>query len=80
MAEWPTFKTPTSMCYYRQQELPFQFALANSFTLCDTYHCSIHASTNIIRLFHWTGTNCPSATGVAAVVNEWDSAGTADIG
>ncbi|MEX0634086.1 hypothetical protein M8494_27465 [Serratia ureilytica] len=32
-------------------------ALANAFTLCDAYHCSIHAGTNTNRLFHWTGTN-----------------------
>ncbi|OQV64949.1 hypothetical protein AK51_04885 [Serratia nematodiphila DZ0503SBS1] len=68
------------MGYYRQQELPFQFALANAFTLCDAYHCSIHAGTNTNRLFHWTGTNGPSAADVAVVVNEWDSPGPADSG
>lgn len=80
MSAWPTYKTPASMGYYRQQELPFQFALANAFTLCDAYHCSIHAGTNTNRLFHWTGTNGPSAADVAVVVNEWDSPGPAEIG
>ncbi|BEM59725.1 phospholipase C, phosphocholine-specific [Serratia marcescens] len=80
MSAWPTYKTPTSMGYYRQHELPFQFALANAFTLCDAYHCSIHAGTNTNRLFHWTGTNGPSAADVAVVVNEWDSPGPAEIG
>ena len=68
------------MGYYRQHELPFQFALANAFTLCDAYHCAIHAGTNTNRLFHWTGTNGPSAADVAVVVNEWDSPGPAEIG
>jgi len=79
MTAWPTHKTPTSMGYYRQQELPFQFALANTFTLCDAYHCSVHAGTNPNRLFHWTGTNGPAAN-VAAVINEWDGPGPADTG
>ncbi|WP_306461288.1 alkaline phosphatase family protein, partial [Pseudomonas fluorescens] len=72
MSAWPTHKTATSMGYYREQELPFQFALANTFTLCDAYHCSVHAGTNPNRLFLWTGSNGPSAAKVAAVVNEWD--------
>ncbi|CAI0937841.1 phosphocholine-specific phospholipase C [Serratia quinivorans] len=80
MSAWPTYKTPTSMGYYRRHELPFQFALAETFTLCDAYHCSIHAGTNTNRLFHWTGTNGPTATEVAVVVNEWDSPGPAKVG
>jgi phospholipase C len=80
MSAWPTYKTPTSMGYYRRHELPFQFALAETFTLCDAYHCSIHAGTNTNRLFHWTGTNGPTAAEVAVVVNEWDSPGPAEIG
>jgi len=80
MNAWPTYKTPTSMGYYRRHELPFQFALAETFTLCDAYHCSIHAGTNTNRLFHWTGTNGPSAANVAVVVNEWDSPGPVGVG
>ncbi|HEJ7041407.1 MAG: phospholipase C, phosphocholine-specific [Serratia liquefaciens] len=80
MSAWPTYKTPTSMGYYRRHELPFQFALAETFTLCDAYHCSIHAGTNTNRLFHWTGTNGPTAAEVAVVVNEWDSPGPPDVG
>lgn len=80
MHAWPTFKTPTSMGYYREQELPFQFALANTFTLCDAYHCSVHAGTNPNRLFHWTGTNGPTGANVAAVVNEWDGPGAVEVG
>ncbi|MHC5789065.1 phosphocholine-specific phospholipase C [Pseudomonas idahonensis] len=80
MSAWPTHKTATSMGYYREQELPFQFALANTFTLCDAYHCSVHAGTNPNRLFLWTGSNGPSAAKVAAVVNEWDGPGAVNVG
>ncbi|KAB0572848.1 phospholipase C, phosphocholine-specific [Ideonella dechloratans] len=72
MTHWPLFKTNTSMGYYTEAELPFQFALANAFTVCDAYHCSLTGGTNPNRLFLWTGSNGASAAGVAAVVNEWD--------
>jgi len=62
MSAWPTAKQTQSMGYYAQQELEFQFALANAFTLCDAYHCSFHGGTNTNRLFHWTGTNDPFGT------------------
>jgi len=35
---WPEFKQPWSMGYYAEAELPFQFALARAFTVCDAYH------------------------------------------
>ncbi|MEB6334353.1 phosphocholine-specific phospholipase C [Serratia rhizosphaerae] len=80
MSAWPSHKTPTSMGYYREPELPFQFALANAFTLCDAYHCSMHAGTNPNRLFLWTGSNGPGPDNSAVVVNEWDHPGSEDKG
>lgn len=80
LSSWPLAKTSTSMGYFQEAELPFQFALANAFTLCDAYHCSLHAGTNPNRLFLWTGTHGPSAAGVASVLNEWDEPGRADEG
>ncbi len=72
MTEWPRHKTNPSMGYYKQRELPFQFALANAFTICDAYHCSLHGGTNTNRMYHWTGTNGAS-NGIAVVTNEWDT-------
>ncbi|WP_428313394.1 phosphocholine-specific phospholipase C [Hydrocarboniphaga sp.] len=60
---WPQYKERQSMGYYREAELPFQFALANAFTICDAYHCAIHSSTNPNRLFMFTGTNGPGGDG-----------------
>ncbi len=37
-----------------EAEPPFQFALANAFTLCDAYHCATQTGTNTNRLFLWT--------------------------
>ncbi|MBK7236032.1 MAG: phospholipase C, phosphocholine-specific [Sterolibacteriaceae bacterium] len=80
MAQWPLHKRDHSMGYYRQAEVAFQHALADAFTLCDAYHCSLQAGTNPNRLFLWSGSNGPTAANVAAVVNEWDSPGPPDQG
>ncbi|WP_338618272.1 phospholipase C, phosphocholine-specific [Pigmentiphaga sp. CHJ604] len=73
MSQWARHKTNTSMGYFKEQEIPFQFALANAFTLCDAYHCSMHTGTDANRSFHLTGTNGPTAQNVAYVTNEWDA-------
>ncbi|WP_307643889.1 phosphocholine-specific phospholipase C [Variovorax boronicumulans] len=74
--QWPRYKSALSMGYYKEAELPYQMALANAFTLCDGYHCSMHAGTNSNRMFVWTGTNGPTGAGVATVTNEWDDSHT----
>ena len=71
--QWARYKTVASMGYLKEAEVPFQFALANAFTLCDAYHCSMHTGTNSNRMFMWAGTNGPTGAGVATVNNEWDS-------
>jgi phospholipase C len=72
MHQWARYKTSQSMGYHKQAEVPFQFALANAFTLCDAYHCSMHTGTDANRAFHLTGTNGPTASNTAFVTNEWD--------
>ena len=59
---WPAAKRNHSLGYFTREDIPFQFALAEAFTICDAYHCAIHAGTNPNRLFIWTGTNDPSGT------------------
>lgn len=78
---WPTFKENQSMGYYREAELPFQFALANAFTVCDAYHCSYHGNTNPNRLFMFTGWNDPFGTGGGPrLYNDNDDLGPAEDG
>jgi phospholipase C len=60
---WPVHKRAQSMGYYQEAELPFQFALARAFTVCDAYHAAIHSSTNPNRLMLFTGTNDPDGLG-----------------
>jgi phospholipase C len=54
---WIPAKTPLTMGYFKRADIPFYYALADAFTVCDAYHCSIFAQTNPNRLFLFTGTS-----------------------
>jgi len=72
MAHWPEPKTQRSMGYFTREDIPFQFAMAEAFTLCDAYHCSIQAGTNANRLFLGSGTNDPHGRGGGPVIDNVD--------
>ena len=48
-------KGPYVMGYYKRADIPFQFALAESFTICDGYHCSVMGPTWPNRMYLMTG-------------------------
>jgi phospholipase C len=54
---WPKFKSDCSMGYYKRADIPFQFALAEAFTICDAYHCSLTTCTDPNRIVFWSGSN-----------------------
>ena len=41
---WPKFKTEYSMGYYTRDEIPFQYVLAKSFTICDATIARLRAA------------------------------------
>jgi len=45
----------TFMGYYTRDDLPYYHALADAFTICDAYHCSVMGSTSSNRLYAMTG-------------------------
>ena len=47
---------PLTMGFYDRRDLPFYYALADAFTVCDQYFCSSLTGTTPNRLFLWTGT------------------------
>jgi phospholipase C len=47
---------PLTMGYYNRQDIPFYYALADGFTVCDQNFCSSLTGTNPNRLYFWTGT------------------------
>jgi phospholipase C len=61
-----------TMGYYEREDLPFYYALADAFTLCDNYHCSVLGPTHPNRLMALTGTIDPSghAGGPVLISNE----------
>jgi phospholipase C len=54
---WPKYKNNNSMGYYRREDILFQFALAEAFTICDAYHCSLTTGTDPNRIIFWSGSN-----------------------
>jgi len=63
MDRWVQAKGPFTMGYFTQADIPFQWALAEAFTVCDHYFCSVLGPTNPNRLYMWTGMIDPGGTG-----------------
>ena len=51
-----------TMGYYKRSDLPFYYALADAFTICDGYHCSVIGPTDPNRLYSMSGTLDPDGT------------------
>jgi len=47
---------PLTLGYHTREDIPFYYALADAFTVCDQNFCSALTGTNPNRLFFWTGT------------------------
>lgn len=47
---------PLTMGYYDREDIPFYYALADAFTVCDQHFCSSLTGTTPNRLYFWTGT------------------------
>ena len=55
--DWVPAKTVQTMGYFTRNDLPFNYALADAFTICDGYHQSILGPTSPNRMYFWTGTS-----------------------
>ncbi|MBL1103253.1 phospholipase C, phosphocholine-specific [Streptomyces sp. 5-8] len=53
--KWVPAKGSTTMAYLTRDDIPFHYALADAFTICDAYHCSFMGSTDPNRYYMWTG-------------------------
>ena len=51
---------PNTMGYYTRDDLPFFHALADAFTICDGYHCSVIGPTDPNRLYSLSATLDPT--------------------
>jgi phospholipase C len=51
----PSGVGPETMGYYKRSDIPFFYALADNFTVCDHYFCSVIGPTDPNRLYSMTG-------------------------
>jgi len=54
--DWIAAKSALTMGYCTRADIPFHYALADAFTICDHYFCSVMGPTNPNRLYLWSGT------------------------
>ncbi|WP_373322066.1 phosphocholine-specific phospholipase C [Acetobacter oeni] len=78
---WISRKTPMTMGHFTRDDIPYYYALADAFTICDAYHASIFGPTNPNRLFLFTGTSGLGAGHAdnQVIVNVDDGNSSADI-
>lgn len=56
---WVPAKGSLTMGHYTREDIPFHFALADAFTICDAYFCSLPGATNPNRSHLMAGTVDP---------------------
>ncbi|MFM9366608.1 phosphocholine-specific phospholipase C [Streptomyces sp. Da 82-17] len=76
MDNWITAKSAATMAYYTREDIPLHYELADTFTICDAYHSSIHTSTSPNRNHLWSGKTGDEANGNRAVGNDAYAEGT----
>ncbi|QMU77920.1 phospholipase [Streptacidiphilus sp. PB12-B1b] len=70
MDQWVSAKGQMAMGYYTAEDIPFHTALAQAFTVCDNYFCSMLGPTNPNRLYMWSGTVDPGGTGGGPITDD----------
>lgn len=60
---------PLTMGHYTREDIPFYYALADAFTVCDQHFCSSLTGTNPNRLYFWSGNIREELAGKALVWN-----------
>ena len=60
---------PMTMGYMTREDLPYYYALADAFTICDGYHCSVMGPTHPNRYYLMTATNDPDGLAGGPALN-----------
>ena len=63
---------PYTMGYMERDDIPFHYALAENFTICDNYHCSVLGPTWPNRLYHWSAWIDPAGVGGGPIISNID--------
>lgn len=67
--KWLPAKGTTTMAHLTRDDIPFHFALADAFTICDAYHCSLMGPTDPNRYYMWTGYTGNDGVGGGPVIS-----------
>jgi phospholipase C len=67
--QWVPAKGTTTMAHMTREDIPFHYALADAFTICDAYHCSVLGPTDPNRHHMWTGWVGNDGTGGGPVLD-----------
>jgi len=67
--QWIPNKGRSTMAYLTRQDIPFHYALADAFTICDAYYCSLQGPTDPNRYHMWTGWVGNEGPGGGPVIN-----------
>jgi phospholipase C len=70
---WVASKGPVTMAHLTRSDIPFHYALADAFTVCDAYHCSLLGPTDPNRYHMWTGWVGNDGAGGGPVVGNEES-------
>lgn len=70
--QWPANKTDMTMAYHLRTDIPFQYALADAFTVCDQYFCSLSGPTHPNRMYLMSGMIDPTGAGGGPLLDNND--------
>jgi len=71
--QWIPNKGTTSMAYLTRSDIPYHYALADAFTVCDAYYCSLLGPTDPNRYHMWTGWVGNDGNGEGPVIDNSES-------
>ncbi|WP_333767025.1 phosphocholine-specific phospholipase C [Streptomyces sp. IBSBF 2435] len=66
---WIPAKSAGTMAYLTRDDIPFHYALADAFTICDAYHCSFIGGTDPNRYYMWSGWTGNDGKGAGPVLD-----------
>ncbi|PWI45698.1 phospholipase C, phosphocholine-specific [Streptomyces sp. ICBB 8177] len=76
MDNWISAKgSNRTMGFLNRDDIPFHYALADAYTVCDAYHCSIISATGPNRTYLWGGMIDPAGTAGGPAYDGGDESG-----
>ncbi|MHA6759531.1 phosphocholine-specific phospholipase C [Streptacidiphilus sp. PAMC 29251] len=76
MNNWVSAKgSSRTMGFLNRSDIPFHYALADAYTVCDAYHCSILSATGPNRTYLWGGSIDPAGKAGGPAYDGGDESG-----